>query len=196
MKKYKEFLDLIKKKYSEKEIVDFCSLLLNDHYFNMIRPSWDEYFLNLAFNVAIRSEDPNVKHGAVIVNKYNHIIGTGYNGPIKGSKNKLIPFSIRDEKRKWMIHAEENAMLNVTQSSSERGDDCKIYITGLPCNNCLQRIINFGIKKIIMADKMGSITENEETDKMRKKIIKMSGLKIKKINSSNVWIKKNENEKL
>lgn len=46
-----------------------------------------------------------------------------------------------------MIHAEENSILNSTQNPSERGDGCKIYITGQPCNHCLQRIINFGIKK-------------------------------------------------
>jgi len=154
------------------------------------RPSWDEYFLILASMVSLRSEDPDIKHGAVIVNRQNHIIGTGYNGPIKGSDNSLIPFSVRDEKRKWMIHAEENAMLNVTQSSSERGDSCRIYITGQPCNNCLQRIINFGIKTIIMMDRPGSITENEETESMRRKIMDMSGTNLIKIPMTNGWISK------
>jgi dCMP deaminase len=140
--------------------------------------------------VSLRSEDPDIKHGAVIVNRQNHIIGTGYNGPIKGSDNSLIPFSVRDEKRKWMIHAEENAMLNVTQSSSERGDSCRIYITGQPCNNCLQRIINFGIKTIIMMDRVGSITENEETESMRRKIMDMSGTNLIKIPMTNGWISK------
>lgn len=156
----------------------------------MQRPSWDEYFLLLAFNVSLRSEDPDIKHGAVIVNQYNHIIGTGYNGPIKGADNSVIPFSIRDEKRKWMIHAEENAMLNVTQSSSERGDRCRIYITGQPCNNCLQRMVNFGIKKIVIVDRIGSITENEETAMMKSQIIKMSGMDVTRIPLSNPWIKK------
>lgn len=156
----------------------------------MQRPSWDEYFLILAFNVSLRSEDPDIKHGAIIVNQYNHIIGTGYNGPIKGSDNSVIPFSVRDEKRKWMIHAEENAMLNVTQSSSERGDKCRIYITGQPCNNCLQRMVNFGIKKIVMLDRMGSITENDETAKMRDQIMAMSGLDVLKIPLSNHWVQR------
>jgi len=156
----------------------------------MQRPSWDEYFLLLAFNVSLRSEDPDIKHGAIIVNQYNHIIGTGYNGPIKGADNSVIPFSIRDEKRKWMIHAEENAMLNVTQSSSERGEKCRIYITGQPCNNCLQRMVNFGIKKIIIVDRVGSITENEETAKMKDQIIRMSDMEVTRIPLSNPWIQK------
>ena len=142
----------------------------------------------MASMVSLRSEDPDIKHGAVIVNRQNHIIGTGYNGPIKGSDNSLIPFSVRDEKRKWMIHAEENAMLNVTQSSSERGDSCRIYITGQPCNNCLQRVINFGIKTIIMMDRAGSITENEETESMRRKILDMSGTNLVKVPMTNGWI--------
>jgi len=156
----------------------------------MQRPSWDEYFLLLAFNVSLRSEDPDIKHGAVIVNKYNHIIGTGYNGPIKGADNSVIPFSIRDEKRKWMIHAEENAMLNVTQSSSERGDSCRIYITGQPCNNCLQRMVNFGIKKIVVVDRIGSITENEETAVMKTQIIRMSRMEVLRVPISNPWLQK------
>jgi len=143
----------------------------------------------LACTVSLRSEDPDIQHGAVIVNQYNHIIGTGYNGPVKGSDNSVIPFGIRDEKRKWMIHAEENAMLNVTQSSSERGLSCRLYVTGQPCNNCLQRMINFGIRSIVMADRMGSITENEESVAMRKELIRMSGLEVSKIPVSNPWIR-------
>ena len=138
---------------------------------------------------SVRSEDPDIKHGAVIVNEYNHVIGTGYNGPIKGSDNSVIPFSVRDEKRKWMIHAEENAMLNVTQSSSERGLKCRLYVTGQPCNICLQRVINFGIKTIVMADMAGSITETLETAAMRAEIIRMSGVDVLKIPTSNRWIK-------
>jgi deoxycytidylate deaminase len=89
-----------------------------------------------------------------------------------------------------MIHAEENAMLNVTQNPSERGDKCKIYVTGQPCNNCLQRLINFGIKNVIIADRLGSITENIETLSMKKKLLKMSKIKLKKISVSNVCIQK------
>lgn len=153
------------------------------------RPSWDEYFLMLACTVSLRSEDPDIKHGAVIVNQYNHIIGTGYNGPIKGADNSVIPFGVRDQKRKWMIHAEENAMLNVTQSSSERGLSCRLYVTGQPCNSCLQRLINFGIRNIIMVDRIGSITDNEESAKMRSDLLKMSGVEISKISIFNYWIK-------
>ena len=176
--------------YGDTKFIEYCTRCVNTLYSKIDRPSWDEYFLMIAFTISIRSEDPNIKHGAVLVNSQNQIIGTGYNGPIKGSINELIPMNIRDEKRKWMIHAEENCILNATQNSSERGQDCRLYVTGLPCNNCLQRIINFGIKNIIIADRVGSITENHESQEMRNKILSMSKINLTKIPTNSIHLQK------
>ena len=176
--------------YGDTKFIEYCTRCVNTLYSKIDRPSWDEYFLMIAFTISIRSEDPNIKHGAVLVNSQNQIIGTGYNGPIKGSINELIPMNIRDEKRKWMIHAEENCILNATQNSSERGQDCRLYVTGLPCNNCLQRIINFGIKNIIIADRVGSITENHESQEMRNKILSMSKINLTKIPTNSIYLQK------
>jgi dCMP deaminase len=149
------------------------------------RPNWDEYFLSLAFHVSIRSEDPDIKHGAVIVDEENHILGTGYNNPIVGADNSKIPFNIRDKKRLWFLHAEENSLLNTVLRKS----NCRIYVTGKPCVNCLQRIINFGIKEIIHADRMGTVTDTPETEEMRKNLIEMSGVQIRKISMENTWLR-------
>lgn len=141
----------------------------------IIRPTFDEYFLNLAFNVSLRSDDPDIRHGAIIVNNQNHIIGTGYNATIKGSDPNIIPYNTRDKKRLWMIHAEENAMLNCLVNPNNIGG-AKIYVTGKPCVNCLQRLVNFGISEIFYAKRAGTITENSETEEMRQDIINMSGI--------------------
>ena len=151
------------------------------------RPTFDEYFLNIAFDVSLRSDDPNIKHGALIVTHQNHIIGTGYNATIRGSDKDVIPYYIRDEKRLWMIHAEENAILNCTVNPLTIGG-AKLYVTGLPCVNCLQRVINFGIKEVFYADRAGSITENEETQKMREQLIVMSVITMNKINLDSKWL--------
>lgn len=140
-----------------------------------MRPTWDEYFMNIAFCVSLRSDDPDIQHGAVIVDHHNHIVGTGYNATIKGSDPEIVPYSIRDEKRKWMIHAEENAILNCSRESGSR----RLYVTGVPCVNCLQRIVNFGIGEVIYARRAGSITENEETARMRDSIIQMSRIVVR-----------------
>lgn len=156
-----------------------------------VRPTFDEYFLILAFDVSLRSDDPNIRHGAIIVTNKNHIIGTGYNATIRGADESKIPYEIRDKKRLWMIHAEENAILNCTTNPLTLVDGAKMYVTGLPCVNCLQRIINFGITEIIHADRIGSIVENEETDEMRKAILEMSKIKVRKISLDSQWLKKN-----
>jgi len=43
------------------------------------RPSWNEYFLGLAFVIAQRSLDPRTKHGSVVTDDNNHIVATGFN---------------------------------------------------------------------------------------------------------------------
>ena len=140
------------------------------------RPSFDEYFLNLAFAVSVRSDDLYIKHGATIVSKQNHILGTGYNATIRGSNLNLIPKD-RDLRRPYMIHAEENAILNCMVNPLTVGG-AKIYVTGLSCVPCLQRLINFGITEVYYANRAGSITESVETDIMRQNILGMSKIKM------------------
>jgi dCMP deaminase len=174
---------------TDEEFLNWCKKCYLNQY--QERPSFDEYFLMLAFDISYRSEDPDIKHGAVIIDSNNHIVGSGYNATIKNSDKENIPLSIRDEKRKWMIHAEENAILNCLINPSSYYGDCKMYVTGLPCVNCLQRIINFGVSEIIYADRTGSITENSSTEEMRRKIIEMSKIKVTKFNLHNKWVQKN-----
>lgn len=184
-------LNIMRGSLTDTEFFEYCRKCFLYQYdvSKIERPTFDEYFLNIAFNVSLRSDDPNIRHGAVIVNRQNHIIGTGYNATIRGSDKSKIPYNIRDKKRLWMIHAEENAILNCTVNPLTIGG-AKLYVTGLPCVNCLQRVINFGIFEIIHASRAGSITENEETQKMRQDLISMSRIKISEISLNNVWLKK------
>jgi dCMP deaminase len=152
------------------------------------RPSWDEYFLLLAFTASLRSDDPIIKHGAVIV-KDNHVIGMGYNGTIKGSDHSKIPMHDRDARRPYMIHSEENSILNCSSNPNMIGG-AKMYVTGLSCVNCLQRVINFGITELYQAQRAGTITENDKTAKMRDNLIEMSGIKVYTVDiRDNKWLK-------
>jgi dCMP deaminase len=184
-------INIMRMALNDEQFLEYCrACFLNQYSVGKIdRPTFDEYFLNIAFDVSLRSDDPNIRHGAVIVTNQNHIIGTGYNNTIRNSDKSKIPYNIREKKRPWMIHAEENAMLNSRENPLTIGG-AKIYITGIPCVNCLQRIINFGITDIIYAKRMGSITENEETSKMREDIIKMSKIKISEVSLENFWLKR------
>src|SRR5260221_13325879 len=47
---------------------------------NVLRPSWDDYFLGIAWAVARRADCRRRQIGGVIVDKDRRIASTGYNG--------------------------------------------------------------------------------------------------------------------
>lgn len=111
--------------------------------------SWDEYFMAVAQIVRARSKDPHTKVGACIV-KNNRIISTGYNGFPNGCDDHKYPWGKSDpnpvnNKYFYVTHAELNAILNARQSV----EDCTLYVTLFPCNECAKAIIQSGIKKVI-----------------------------------------------
>lgn len=153
------------------------------------RPTFDEYFLLMAFIASLRSEDKFIKHGAIIVeNISNHVLGTGYNATFRKSDKSEIELDNRDVRRPWMIHAEENAIMNCTKNPISLHGGATIYITGTPCVPCLQRIVNFGINRICMAERAGTITENKETEAHRNKILKQSKISIDTKPMDNEWL--------
>ncbi|MBN2366572.1 MAG: dCMP deaminase family protein [Calditrichaeota bacterium] len=122
---------------------------------NLLYLSWDEYFMGIAIFTSLRSKDPSSKVGAVIVNHKNHIIGTGYNGFIAGIDESAFGWEREGEwletKYPYVVHAEANAILN---STTNRMDDCRIYSTLYPCNECAKKIAQKEIKEVIyLSDK-------------------------------------------
>ncbi|MBF0493678.1 MAG: cytidine/deoxycytidylate deaminase family protein [Candidatus Omnitrophica bacterium] len=121
-----------------------------------MRPSWDEYFMNIARLVATRSTCMRRQVGAVVV-KGKQILATGYNGAPAGLahcekkgcvRQKLnIPSGERHELCR-ALHAEQNAFLQAAKHGVSL-DGSTVYITNQPCSICAKMIINVGVKKII-----------------------------------------------
>ena len=124
----------------------------------MNRPSWDEYFMQMAELTAKRSTCLRRNVGAIIV-KDKHIIATGYNGAPKGLphceelggclRQKLgVPSGERHELCR-ALHAEQNAIIQAaTLGQSIEG--ATIYVTHQPCIICAKMIINAGISRIVV----------------------------------------------
>lgn len=119
------------------------------------RPSWDEYFMQMAQVVAGRSTCLRRQVGAVIV-KDKQILSTGYNGSPTGlshcaQKGCLrqqlgIPSGERTEICR-AVHAEQNALVQAAKHGvSINGAD--IYTTYQPCVLCTKLLINAGIKRV------------------------------------------------
>lgn len=126
------------------------------------RPSWDEYFLDLAEQVSRRSPDPSTRHGCVLVDQDHRVISTGYNGPVSGLPNELVPLT-RPEKYDWFIHAEDNAV--AFARCDLRG--ATAYVTGQPCSACFRRLLQVGIKRIVYASRQSACITPQETEACR-----------------------------
>ncbi len=123
------------------------------------RPSWDDYFLNLAFEVSKRSTCLRRAVGAIIV-KDRRILATGYNGVPTGLRHCAetgclraqlgIPSGQRHEICRG-LHAEQNAIIQAARYGTNI-EGSSIYITTQPCVVCAKMLINAGIKEIVYTD--------------------------------------------
>ena len=142
------------------------------------RPSWDEYFMEMAELTAKRSTCLRRHVGAVIV-KDKHIIATGYNGAPRGvahcgeiggclREQMHVPSGERHELCR-ALHAEQNAIIQAA-TLGQSIEDSSIYVTNQPCSICAKMIINAGINRIIVREGY--------PDELAVKILDEAGLKI------------------
>lgn len=113
------------------------------------RQNWTHYFMNLARLAAERSTCDRANVGAVLVNRDNRIVATGYNGSVgrKTPHCSEVGHAMRD----GHCIATQHAELNCISYCAKEGipiRDCVIYVTHFPCLHCTKAIIQSGITKI------------------------------------------------
>ncbi len=139
--------------------------------------SWDDYFMGLAHLSALRSKDPSTQVGAVIVDQSKKIVGIGYNGFPTGVSDDMFPWNregdFTDTKYAYVVHAELNAILNAPRGVQ----NCSIYVSLFPCNECAKAIIQSGIKEIVYEDDKYADTDSVIVSK---KMLTEAGVKLRK----------------
>lgn len=130
------------------------------------RPSKDEYYMEIAKAVSMRSTCLRRRYGAVIV-KDDEIISTGYNGAPRGEQNcsdagvcyrmqNNVPHGERYEACR-SVHAEMNAIISAKRSEMI-GATLYLYgydvvedkkIKAVPCDICARLIKNAGIADVV-----------------------------------------------
>ena len=116
-----------------------------------MRVSWDQYFLNIAREVATRSTCDRKHVGALIV-KDKTILATGYNGSMRGSDHcDDLGHLMEDNHCIRTIHAEANAIVQAAKNGTAINDS-EIYVTASPCFPCFKLIVNSGIKRIVFGE--------------------------------------------
>jgi dCMP deaminase len=150
----------------------------------MHRPSWDEYFMDIARLVASRSTCLRRHVGAVVV-KDKNILTTGYNGTPSGIthcselgclRDRLgVPSGERHELCRG-LHAEQNAIIQAAKHGINILD-ATLYCTNAPCVICAKMLINAGLKSIIYLDGY--------PDELATEILQESGIQISAYNVEN-----------
>jgi dCMP deaminase len=123
------------------------------------RPTVEEYAVGLALIGSTRSEGLVTKVGCAILDCDGRILSVGYNGLPK--KKVAAPEWVeqRDEKRKFFIHSEVNAL------SMIKGGDYPsiIAITHSPCASCAQAILSYpSVQRVLYYEEYGGCSAFKE----------------------------------
>ena len=118
-----------------------------------MRPSFDDYFMSIAYLIATRATCDRKHVGAILV-KNMRLIATGYNGSASGMPHCDGPQGhlLKEIEGKpscvRTLHAESNA---IDQAGSDSRLS-KLYTTVIPCFDCAKRIVNAGIIEVVYAE--------------------------------------------
>ena len=143
----------------------------------------DEYYLQIADAVSIKSKCLKKHYGAIIV-KNNEIISTGFNGPARGEDHCVKCTKVGSDKDIVeysscpAIHAEQNAIISASRQEmlgsvlylsgrdvSGSIDEIGLPIAARPCEICIRLIKNAGIDKVI--NKSGVIYQRDSEGILR-----------------------------
>ena len=144
-----------------------------------MRPSLDEYFMEMAHLASKRSTCIRHNVGCVIV-KEKRILATGYNGAPKDLKHcevvgcvrtKLkVPHGERHELCRG-LHAEQNAVIQAALFGVSIKNST-LYSTHYPCSICAKMLINADINEIIY--------DKDYEDELAKQILSESNITVRK----------------
>lgn len=139
----------------------------------MTRPTWDEYFMELASVVAKRSTCNRRSVGAVLV-RDKRILTTGYNGSPPGLPHCTDAGCLLvDNHCVRAIHAEQNAIVQAALHGIDlRGATC--YVTSSPCVHCSKILIAAGITRIVFRDAY--------TEAIGQEMAREAGVKLEQVN--------------
>ena len=138
------------------------------------RPSWDEYFMEIANTVSKRATCDRGRSGCVIV-RDRQILVTGYVGSPKGLphcdevghqfRRVLHEDGTVSEHCVRTVHAEQNAICQAAKLGISL-DGATLYCRMTPCRVCAMLIINCGIKRVVCEKKYHDGAESEEMFKI------------------------------
>jgi dCMP deaminase len=134
------------------------------------RPSWDDYFMEVANAISKRATCDRGRSGCVIA-RDKQLIVSGYVGsPVGfphcdevGHQIKKVTHEdgVVTEHCMRTVHAEQNAICQAARLGVSIAG-ATIYTRMTPCRTCAMLLINCGIKRVVCERKYHRGTESEE----------------------------------
>lgn len=134
------------------------------------RPSWDEYFMEIARAVSKRATCDRGRSGCVIA-RDRQILVTGYVGSPAGLQHcdevghlmKTVTHTDGHQSQHCVrtTHAEQNAIVQAARLGVSISD-ATVYCKMTPCAVCAGMIINSGIKRVVCEKRYHAGSESEE----------------------------------
>lgn len=134
-----------------------------------VRPTWDDYFLEVMEAISKRATCDRGKSGCVIA-KDNQILVTGYVGAPAGlphcdEEGHLMKQMIHEDGHITMhcvrtVHAEQNAICQAAKKGIAI-EGATLYCRMTPCRTCAMLLINCGIKRIVCQKRYHVADESE-----------------------------------
>lgn len=139
-----------------------------------VRPSWDEYFMEIAHTVSKRATCDRGRSGCVIV-RDRQILVSGYVGsPIGMPHCDEVGHQMKQMIHEdgsitnhcvRTVHAEQNAICQAAKLGISLLNST-LYCRMTPCRVCAMLIINCGITRVVCEKKYHTGGESEEMFKM------------------------------
>jgi dCMP deaminase len=147
------------------------------------RPSWDEYFMEIANTVAKRATCDRGRSGCVIA-RDRQLLVSGYVGSPIGHphcdevghqfKKMIHEDDSVTQHCVRTVHAEQNAICQAAKLGISLAG-ATLYCRMTPCRTCAMLIINCGIVRVVCEKKYHAGLESEE-------MFKISGVKLEYAN--------------
>lgn len=141
-----------------------------------VRPSWDEYFMEVVRAISKRATCDRGRSGCVIARNHQ-ILVSGYVGSPLGfphcdevghqMKKTIHEDGSVTQHCVRTVHAEQNAICQAARQGISI-DGATLYCKMTPCRVCAMLIINCGIKRVYCEKRYHAGSESEEMFKQAK----------------------------
>lgn len=123
------------------------------------RPSWGQYWLEIAQAVSTRSTCPRAAVGAVLVTEDHQLLVAGYNGSLPGERHCIdsgVGCHIEHDHCVRTVHAEANAVAQAAKLGVCLAGSIA-YVTHRPCWPCYRLLVSAGVEWIKYRDDYGPL---------------------------------------